>query len=311
MATHGYSAVRDAAPLVRRTTADAVGSEAPSAVHLIVHTDGDLLHAGQLLGGTYEVRAKIGQGGMGEVYEAYDRALHRRVAIKVARPGLEATIANEARALATIRHPATVAVYALGVDDGVHYVVMERLHGETLEAHVERRRARLDPLGVDEIVHVLTAIAEGLAVVHRAGMAHRDVKPANVMLAPDDRVVLTDFGIFQPEIEVRKGASCAGSPLYMAPEAITTQVTRGELYLVDIYALGIVAYELLTGAVPYDEPDVLRVLWMHVYAPPPDLSACVGTPAPLVSLVQQMLAKDPEARPQSAEEVAWRLRHAR
>ncbi|HEY8040746.1 MAG TPA: response regulator, partial [Polyangiaceae bacterium] len=145
--------------------------------------------------------------------------------------------------------------------------------------------------------------------VHHAGMAHCDVKPANVMLAPAGRIVLTDFGIFRPESEIRHDGVAFGSPHYMAPETAACTVQPGELFLVDVYALGVVAYELLTTAVPYDHRSAMAVMGMHLTEPIPDPRALrPDTPPRLAALVKAMLAKDPKNRPQSTDEVAWQLR---
>jgi serine/threonine protein kinase len=272
----------------------------------------DLLGVGEVLGETYEVRAKLGEGGMGQVYEAWDRALGRSVAIKVAPPHEKASLNKEARAMAALRHPSVVGVYALGEHDGVPYVAMERVPGKPLQAHLDARRGEGTRFAIAEVIDLLVGIAEGLAVVHRAGMAHRDVTPANLMLAPGDRVVLTDFGIFQPETDVVDRLQCAGSPRHMAPEAIAMTVDLGELYLVDVYALGVIAFELLTGALPFDDLGVMKILWLHLHAPIPDPAAArPDAPPRLAALVREMLAKDPKDRPQSMDAIAWRLRQLR
>ncbi len=270
----------------------------------------DLLRAGDLLGSNYEVREKLGEGGMGQVFEAHDRALARRVAIKVAHADTRGSVVQEARALAALRHPGIVSVYALGMHEGMPYAVMERLHGRTLEGILDEHRARGTGMPLEEAVDLLAAIADALGAVHRAGMAHRDVKPANVMLAAGGRVVLTDFGVFQPEAS--GDAGLAGSPHYIAPEVIQGRVALGELYLVDVYALGIVAYETLVGRVPFDDGHVMKVLYRHVSEPAPDPAAQRGdVPARLAALVLEMLAKDPKSRPQSMDEIAWQLRRLR
>jgi serine/threonine protein kinase len=272
----------------------------------------DLLGIGEVIAETYEVRAKLGEGGMGQVYEAWDLVLDRSVAIKVGPPQEKASLHKEARALAALRHPSIVGIYAIGDHDGVPYLVMERVAGKTLQAHLDARRAEGTRFTIDEVIDLLVGIAEGLALVHRAGMAHRDVTPANVMVAPGDRIVLTDFGIFQPEMEVAGRLHCAGSPGHMAPEAIAMTVELGELYLLDVYALGVIAYELLTGALPFDDPRIMKILWMHINAPVPDLAtARPETPLRLVALVREMLAKDPKERPPCMEAIVWRLHHVR
>jgi serine/threonine-protein kinase len=270
-----------------------------------------LLQAGQVLSGTFEIRGLLGEGGMGQVYEAQDRLLNRRVAIKVAWRHAGETMRAEAQALAALRHPGTVAIYCLVRDEGTEYVVMERIYGMSLEEHLEKRCAGRAPFQMDEILDVLVGIADALQEVHRAGMAHRDVKPANIMLAPRNRVVLTDFGLFRAEVHEDPEYIC-GSPPYMAPETIVNSVVLGEAYLVDVYALGVVAFELLTGRVPFWHPDHQRLFEMHVGSPVPDPAASrPDTPRELAALVREMLAKDPNKRPQRVDEIAWRLRRMR
>jgi CheY-like chemotaxis protein len=271
-----------------------------------------LFTTGEVLNETYEIRRKIGRGGMGEVYEAYDRSLGRRVAVKAAVPGIPGSVHKEARALAALRHPGIVTVHAVGEHGGIAYVVMERIQGKTLEATLDARRAEGTAMPIEEVAAVLVGIAEALAVVHQAGMAHCDVKPANVILAPGNRVVLTDFGIFQAEIDVASGAAPSGSPNYMAPEAIADDVHPGDLHLVDVYALGVVAFELATGILPYDDDHVMMILCQHVTTPVPDLRLLrPDAPPKLAHLVGEMLAKDPKTRPSSMDEIAWQLRRLR
>jgi serine/threonine-protein kinase len=265
-----------------------------------------------LLDGKFEIRGLLGQGGMGQVFEAYDRELHRRVAIKIAWPHTGGSVRNEALALAAFRHPSLIAIYALGRLGNLEYVVMERVYGMTLEDYLEKLRAESRHVPLGEVVDILTGISQGLAVIHSAGVAHRDVKPANVMLAPGNRIVLTDFGIFRAEGPRRERDWCVGSPPYMAPETIVGSVSLGEEYLVDVYALGVVAYELLTGQLPFWTESV-RALWqLHLNAPPPDPTVYrTDVPHKLASLVQAMLAKDTTARPQSMDEIAWQLARMR
>ena len=157
---------------------------------------------GDLVGGTYEILRVIGEGGMGQVFEAEDRTLHRRVAIKVGWPEGDArALRMEAQALSALRHPSMVTIHHLVHEGGIDFVVMERIYGVSLATHISRRRAAKQPFTIGEVVHVLAELADGLAVVHGAGLAHRDVKPANVMLAPKERVVLMDFGLSRAEAE--------------------------------------------------------------------------------------------------------------
>jgi len=270
----------------------------------------ELLHPGEVLDDVYEIQAKLGEGGMGQVYDAFDRRLFRHVAIKVARPGT--SVSREAMALAALGvHPSIVTVHALGVHQGLEYAVMSRIGGVTLQQHLERRIADGQALGIPEVLHIGAAIAEALAFVHDAGMAHRDVKPANVILAPGDRVVLTDFGIFRPECDHSSSPLVWGTPEYMAPEQACSEIAPGELFLVDVYALGVVLFEMLTGSVPFAGPGA-RVMAMHVSEPAPDPShRRFDTPRWLAALVREMLFKLPSARPQGMREIAWQLRNPR
>jgi CheY-like chemotaxis protein len=205
-----------------------------------------------------------------------------------------------------------VTVHALGVHGGMEYAVMDRIYGVTLQACLDRRRSEATRLGVEEIMDIAAEIAEGLTVVHEAGMAHRDVKPANVILAPGNRVVIMDFGIFKPECDRTRSTTVWGTPEYMAPEVVTDGVAPGELFLVDVYALGVLLFQMLTGVVPFQGASATATLWMHVHEPVPDPALQrPDTPHDLAVLVRAMLAKSPSARPQGMHEVAWQLRRMR
>lgn len=257
----------------------------------------------------YEIRCELGAGGMGQVFEAHDLSLNRRVAIKAPWPDLHESVKKEAQALAAIRHPSMVSVYAMGLHRGIEYVVMERLYGVGLDAYLYRRRSCGDLLQISEVVELLIAISDGLMAVHRAGITHRDIKPSNIMMAPGNRVVLMDFGLFLPEFDVIKQTTVAGSPQYMAPEAISNEVQLGAGHLVDLYALGILAYEMLVGEVPFNSEEILEIWEKHLLAQIPDVRKLrPDTPPKLALLIQTLLAKEPTERSQSAEAVLWQLR---
>jgi serine/threonine protein kinase len=214
--------------------------------------------------------------------------------------------------MAAIRHPGVVCVHSVGRHAGMDYAVMELIRGSSLGEHLIRLQStRGLPMPIDDAVQLLLfGVSDCLAAVHRAGMAHRDIKPPNILLAPGDRMVLTDFGVFQPEIYASKSKEAAGSPLYMAPESMRGTVRPGEAYLVDVYAFGVLAFELLTGEVPFSGGNVRRISWLHLTHEPPRLSGRRPDAAPrLTQLVAELLAKDPRSRPQSMEEVSWRLQH--
>lgn len=263
---------------------------------------------GEIVAGSYQVTDLLGSGGMAVVYEALDLELGRRVALKVPRcVSDEVALRKEARALAAVHHPNLVTVHALAHHGGLEVLVMERLAGVTLEARLDAMTGRGESMRLEEVLDRLVAIADALAAVHRGGIAHRDVKTGNVMVC-GERTVLTDFGLVTPEFDVRDESFVCGSAEYMAPELIGGSVRRGSGPLVDLYALGAVAFELLTGAPPYTGDDVTDVFRRHIAAEVPDVRASrPDTPPALAELIASLLAKSPDDRPETAEVVLWRL----
>jgi serine/threonine protein kinase len=276
-------------------------------------TEPSLFAPGELVGELYKVRSLLGAGGMGEVYEAVDVTLGRRIALKVAHPEIEPDyLLREGRALAAIRHPGVVTVHAMGRHRGMAFLVLEHIQGLSLDRMIEDRSARGDPFPVLEAIDLLLPIADALAVVHHAGLAHRDVKPANVMLAPGGRVVLMDFGLVVPHADRIGNRIVAGSLPYMAPEALTGNVGDGAASLVDVYAMGILAHELLTGAAPFQGKQPYEVYQAKLEQPAPHVSAKrTDVPEGLDDLIARMIANDASERPTGAEEVLWELRALR
>ena len=272
-------------------------------------TEKTIFRIGEVVSEAYEVRAMLGHGGMGQVFDAHDRGLGRRVAIKANFADIEVqfSIRNEARALAAIRHPGVVSVYALGVHAGVDYMVMEHVSGVTLAHHLERLGASVP---IPERLDVLVAIADGLAAIHRAGISHGDIKPENILLAASGRVVLTDLGLVRAAYEPDRGI-VAGTPDYMAPEIFSGRQLGTERHLADVYAFGVLAYRVLAGALPYNGQDPVDVLLLHADAPVPRLGDAVNVPKRLSELVSQLMAKDPNDRPVSMDAVVWQLRTAK
>ena len=218
---------------------------------------------GSVLGGTYELRGLLGSGGMAQVFEAHDLTLDRRVAVKVARPCAVDALRAEGRALAAVTHPSVVGVFHSGAYEGHHYLVIERIVGPSLRRHLDERRRETGPLPIPAVVAFARAIAEALAAVHEAGLSHRDLKPENVMLSRGDRIVLTDFGLTLPEVGHAE-QRVNGTPDYMAPEVITRSVRRGRGHLVDLYALGIVSYEMIVGRTPFERDHWTKTLQAHL-----------------------------------------------
>lgn len=283
----------------------------------------DLFDPGALVADTYRIRGLLGEGATAQVFEADDVSLRRRVAIKAVRPGPTVpSLRQEAETLAAIRHSGTPVVHAFGRQADVEYLVMERLYGNTLREHIDRRWGRVSTTDaerdgrfgftVDETIDILSGLADALVAVHAAGVAHRDVKPHNIMLCPGNRVVLTDFGIAMPEFDHQVGAPTSGSPDYMAPETILETVRSGDRYLVDLYALGVIGFELLTGSVPFEGDTPVAVFSGHLAGSIPDLGAMRDdAPPQLVSLIKRCLAKNPADRPGSMKTIASRLQALR
>jgi len=262
----------------------------------------------ETLGDTYEITGILGAGGMGVVYEAHDLLLDRTVAVKV--PLVEdytQSLRKEAQAMAAVHHPNLVTIHAMGRHRGIEYLVMERVYGMTLEDRIEEAWRTGRPIPMEEIMDVLVSVTDALTAIHRAGIAHRDIKSANVMLT-GTRVALTDFGLVTPEALVRAGQPIAGSADYMAPELILGTVKPGMGPLVDLYALGIVAFEMLAGQRPFAAEKLQAVLAAHLEQDVPDVrSHRRDVPDDLAELLKELCARSPEARPESSEAALWRL----
>jgi serine/threonine protein kinase len=267
---------------------------------------------GVRIGGIYRVERELGRGAMGIIVEAEDTVLKRRVAIKLPlHADAAAMLLTEGRALAALDHPSLPAVHAAGEHDGRPFLVMELLNGTSLAARLESARSQLQPVGLPEALSLLISLTEGLEAIHAAGIAHHDIKPENVLLCKRGPVLI-DFGMVVPEYNATDQRVYGGSPLYVSPEVIQQNEARGAGQLSDLYSLGILAYELLTGVVPYDADNLDTLLRLHVEAPIPDARMLrPNVPSALAELVKELMAKRAGERPQGAEEVAWRLRKVR
>ena len=281
-----------------------LGEIAPGAVETLTSMYAPGVRAHQLRKGTmlggYRIVRSIARGGMGTVYEAVHPMIGKRVAIKVlhahcTKPSLVARFVDEARAVNQIGHRNIVDIFAFETaSDGSPYFVMELLVGETLGARMDR-----GGLPFRRTCAVLDALADALDAAHACGVVHRDLKPDNVFLTTDrdgsPMVKLLDFGIAKHgDISRTRGGEVIGTPGYLAPE-----MARGAKvdHRADIYALGVIAFELLTGRPPFLGSTPLEIIARHMSAPPPRPSSCANVPAALDDVVAAMLAKDPDQRP--------------
>jgi serine/threonine protein kinase/predicted ATPase len=259
----------------------------------------------------YRVLKVLGQGGMGIVFHAEDTQLRRPVALKVIRPELGQTLSNrqrflrEARAMAQVKSDHVVTVHQVGQENDVCYLAMELLDGEPLDRWLER--ARTPPPA--EAVRIGREIALALAAAHARGLVHRDVKPANVWLeAPARRVKLLDFGLARPpdaDIRLTQPGIVVGTPAYMAPEQARGETVDGRA---DLFSLGCILYQMVTGRLPFEGSTAMAVLTaVATVTPPPAGRFNPTVPAPLSDLISRLLAKEPAARPDSAEVVVAEL----
>jgi predicted Ser/Thr protein kinase len=253
-----------------------------------------------VIGGRYELEELVGSGGMSSVYRAHDRLLERTVALKILHRRLGADdeyverFRREARAVAQLAHPNIVTVIDRGEDAGRQFIVFEYVDGKTLKQVVERS----GPLPINEVVRLGAGIASALAYAHDRGIVHRDVKPQNVLLNGDGGAKVTDFGIAR-SLDVEHGVTQTGTVLgtsdYIAPEQASGQQVDDRS---DVYSLGVVLYELLTGELPFSGESFVAVAMKHVNESAPSvLERRPDTPRELASLVDAMLAKDHAIRP--------------
>jgi tRNA A-37 threonylcarbamoyl transferase component Bud32 len=266
---------------------------------------------GEVISGRYELEELLGSGGMSSVFRARDRLLDRHVALKVLHARYSdddehvARFRREARTVARLSHPHIVTVIDRGVDEGRQFIVFEHVQGENLKELVRRS----GPLPAQRAVALGLAVAEGLAFAHAQGLVHRDVKPQNILLDEEGEVKVTDFGIAR-SLDVDRGLTQAGTVLgtseYISPEqaggGVVTPAT-------DIYSLGIVLWELLTGAVPFSGDSFMAVALRHVNEQPPSLlDVRPDAPPRLAAAVDRALAKNPADRFPSMQAFAQELR---
>lgn len=259
--------------------------------------------SGNSLGGRYQLTDRIAIGGMGEVWKALDDVLGRVVAIKILKeeytgdPGFLERFRAEARHTALLNNDGIANVFDYGEADGSAYLVMELVPGEPLSTIIERERV----LTPDFTLSVIAQTARGLASAHVRGLVHRDVKPGNLLIMPNGKVKITDFGIARlaDQVPLTATGQVMGTAQYLAPEQATGQNATGQS---DLYALGVIGYECLAGRRPFSGESQIAIALAQVNDRPPALPDSI--PEPVRALVLSMLAKDPADRPADANKLA-------
>jgi serine/threonine-protein kinase len=264
------------------------------------------LPEGATLAGRYRLINQLGTGGMALVYQAVDLQLQRQVAVKVLRQDLISDAAfhtrflQEARAAANLSHPNIVTIHDFGIDAHQYFLVMELVGGTDLKTLLRRRQT----LGVEETLEIMTQTCAGVGYAHRAGLIHCDLKPQNILVAPDGRTKIADFGISRALSTVdpdERADFVWGSPQYFAPE----QAAGGPPSPAsDVYSLGVILFEALTGRLPFVSPDSESLAEMHLLAPPPSpRSLNPSIPPILDQIILKVLAKEPSARYRTADQL--------
>ncbi|BDZ39890.1 hypothetical protein GCM10025863_25040 [Microbacterium suwonense] len=254
-------------------------------------------------GGRYELQSRIAIGGMGEVWEATDHVIGRTVAIKILKdeymgdPGFLERFRAEARHAALVNHEGIASVFDYGEENGSAFLVMELVPGEALSTILERDGA----LSADKTLDIVAQTASALQAAHAAGLVHRDIKPGNLLITPDGRVKITDFGIARiaDQVPLTATGQVMGTVQYLSPEQASGHAASPAT---DVYSLGIVAYECLAGKRPFTGESQVAIAMAQINEQPPPLPATV--PTPVQNLVMAMIAKKPADRPSSAATVS-------
>jgi serine/threonine protein kinase len=264
------------------------------------------VESGTVLGNRYRLGDRVASGGMADVWAAEDDVLQRQVAVKVMRPDPDheelfaLRFRDEALHSAALIHTNIATLFDYGEDDGVAFLVMELVDGKPLSTII-KERGRID---ADQVRSIVGQCALALGVAHEAKVVHRDVKPANILVREDGLVKLTDFGIARAADASghTRAGDLLGTPSYISPEQALGRPATGAS---DLYALGVVAHEMISGAKPFDKPTPIATAMSHLHEPPPPLPDDV--PEDLGGVIEDLLEKDPRDRPENARAVAIRL----
>jgi len=259
--------------------------------------------SGLTFGGRYQLSSRVAIGGMGEVWQATDLVIGRTVAIKILKdeylgdPGFLERFRVEARHAALVNHEGIANVFDYGEEDGSAYLVMELVPGEALSAILERERV----LSTDRVLDIVAQTASALQAAHAAGLVHRDIKPGNLLITPDGRVKITDFGIARiaDQVPLTATGQVMGTVQYLSPEQASGHSASPTT---DIYSLGIVAYEALAGRRPFTGESQVAIAMAQINESPPELPVTVSEP--VRNLVYSCIAKSPADRPATAAHLA-------
>src|SRR5213593_469557 len=261
----------------------------------------------RLVEGKYKIERMLGKGGMGAVFLAHDLTLEREVAIKLLPPDIAQDdqvvrrFQQEAKTAAKLDHPNIIPIYRVESEGGLNYFVMKYISGTSLEDLLDKK----EPLAMPELQRILWEAACALGHAHQRGVVHRDVKPANIMFDHDGRVMLTDFGISKA-LQAATGFTATGmiigTPHYMAPEQAKGQAVDGRA---DQYSLGVVAYRMITGQLPFSGDSVHTILYKHIFEEAPRTSSIRQNVPPFLSeAISRALAKEPDQRFPTMEDLA-------
>ena len=267
--------------------------------------------------GSYEILEAVGQGGMARIYKGFHSELNRYAAVKVVHWGLQEDpefterFRREAQAIASLRHPNIVQIFDFGQHESGYYMVMEFIDGGDLAVLLHRYKTNQDYLPHENVVRIVKEIGAALDYAHAHSVIHRDIKPSNVMLNHEGQSILTDFGLVMLPAQSSQATlgSTFGTPHYVAPEQAISSAAA--VPASDIYSLGVVIYEMVTGEVPFDDESPLSVALKHVSdVPPPPTSINPDIPREVEEVILRALAKDPADRFANGKELALALEAA-